>query len=475
MKLKILQLTVKGWSTTNRSGFSLVEIILSLAILALLTVALIGNFIYSQESAVVAGAKSRAAFLAEEGLEATRNIRDAAFTNLVDGNYGLATSSNQWVFFGTQDVTGIYTRQIQISTPSANRKQIISQVTWQQTPQRTGTISLITYLTNWVATAGPVIGNWALPTEQSTYNASGNNDGWKVTVQGNYAYMVRVDGTPDFLIIDISDLDFPTLVGSLSLTGIPQAIVVSGNYAYVGSRQDNQDLQIIDISNPSLPTVAGTYDAAGNNDVVSIVLSGNTAYLARTLDASNPEITVVNVTNPASVTLVGSLNLGGTASGIVLIGSYLYVSNYNTSGELYVVNVSVPATPTVAATLNLTGNSTGLSIAGAGTTVYVGRTGGEVRAVDVSTPASPAQMGTYAAGANVTDLSLGDSYLFLVNSGSNPEFRVLDVTNPNSITLLGSLNVPGSGANGIFYDATLDRAFLATPNNNPEFIIIQPS
>ncbi len=477
MKLKILQSTARGWLTTRQLGFSLVEIILALAILALLTVALIGNFIYSQESAVVAGAKSRATFLAEEGLEATRNIRDADFANLVDGNYGLATSSNQWIFSGTQDVTDIYTRQIQISTPSANRKQVISQVTWQQTAQRAGNISLTTYLTNWVATVSG-IGNWALPVQQSVYNAAGNQDGWKVVTQGNYAYMVRVDGTPDFLIIDISNLASPTLTGSLSLTGIPQAITVSGNYAYIGSRQDNQDLQIVNITNPSLPTMAGTYDAAGTNDVLSIVISGTTAYLARTLDAANPEITVVNVTNPAAVTLVGSLSLANTASDIVLIGSYLYVSNYNTSGELYVVDVSVPATPIVAATLNLTGTSTGLSIAGAGTTVFVGRTGGEVRAVDVSTPSSPVQMGTYAAGANVTDMSLGNSntYLFLSTSATTNNFRVINVSNPSAITLVGSMSLTGASAgNGIFYDSLLDRAFVVGASNTSEFYIIQPS
>ena len=477
MIIKILPLTAKERLTISKaSGFSLVEIVLASAIFVLLVSALIGNLIYTQESAVVAGARARAVFLAEEGLEASRNIRDAAFANLVDGNYGLASSSNQWIFLGTQDVTDIYTRQIQISTPSANRKQIVSQVTWQQTPQRTGTVSLTTYLTNWLASAG--IGNWALPLQQSVYNAAGNQDAWKVVVQGNYAYMVRLDGTPDFLIIDISNLAAPTLTGSLSLNGIPQAITVSGNYAYVGSRLDTEDLQIIDISNPALPTVAGTYNAAGTNDVVSIAISGSTAYLSRTFDAANPEITVVNVSNPASVTLVGSLNLANTASDVVLIGSYLYVSNYNTSGELYVVDVSVPATPTIAATVNLTGSSTGLSITGAGSIVYVGRTGGEVRAVDVSTPTSPIAAGSFNAGASVQDLSLGNSntYLFVSDSGASGGFHVLDVSNPNSITQISTLNLMGGRAgNGIFYDSTLDRAFIASANNSSELIILQPS
>lgn len=467
---------IKARWNTKYSAFSLVEIVLALAILVLVAASVVVNFIYSQESAVVSGSRARATFLAEEGLEAVRNIRDAGFANLVDGNYGLASSSNQWIFSGSQDVTDIYTRQIQISTPSANHRQVISQVTWQQTAQRTGSVSLTTYLTNWIATAG--VGNWSLPLQQAVYNASGNKDGLKVKVSGNYAYVVRNDGTPDFLIIDISNLSSPTLVGSLSLTGIPQNVTVSGNYAYIGSRQDNQDLQIINISNPSLPTVAGTYDAAGTNDVVHIVVSGTTAYLTRTLDASNPEIVVVNVTNPAAVSLVGSLDLGGTASDAVLIGSYLYVSNYNTSAELYVVDVSTPATPIVAATLNLTGTSTGLSIAGAGSVVFIGRTAGEVRAVDISTPTSPIQLGSYAAGSNVTDLSLGNenTYLFISTSATSNNFRVLDVSNTSAISLLGSLSVTGtSAANGIYYDTALDRAFVVGASNTSEFYVIQPS
>lgn len=476
MKSKILQSTTKVWWNTSTFGFSLVEIILSLAVLALLTTALIGNFIYSQESVMVAGSRARATMLADEGLAAVRNIRDASFANLVDGNYGLATSSNQWVFSGSQDVTEYFTRQIQISTPSANRKQVVSQVTWPQNLQRTGTVTLTTYLTNWMATAG--IGNWAAPLQQAIYNASGNQDGFKVQVQGNYVYLVRLDGTPDFLIIDISNLAAPTLTGSLSLSGIPQDLTISGDYAYVASRLDNQELQVIDISNKAVPAVVGTFDAGGANDAVSLQISGSTLYMSRTFDAGNPEIVLVNVTNPVLPTQIGTLNLPNTASDIALVGSYLYVSNYNTSAEFYIVDVSIPTTPSIASSLDLTGNSTGLSVVSDGTYAYVGRTGGEVRAIDVSDPNSPLAMGTFAAGSNVRDLSLGNSnnYLFLVDSGASDGFHVLNVTNRNSLTQVGVFNLPGgSAANGVFYDATLDRAFIASAGNSNELVILQPS
>ncbi len=137
-------------------GFSTIETLLASSILVLIVTAFMGAFIYGSESTALAGQRARATFLAEEGLEASRNIRDAGFSNLTDGTKGLAISGNQWTFSGSSDLTdSFYTRQITISTIDSSRKQVTSAVTWQQNPQRTGSVSLVTYLTNWKASAAP--------------------------------------------------------------------------------------------------------------------------------------------------------------------------------------------------------------------------------------------------------------------------------------------------------------------------------
>ena len=147
MKLGLSTSIAKAWSNTR--GFSLVEVLLASSLFALLVTVLVGAYLYGQESTSLAGRRVQASFLANEGLEATRNIRDNSFGNLSDGVYGLVISGNQWIFSGSSDITDIFTRQITISTVDADRKQIDAQVTWQQNPQRTGTVSLVTYLTNW--------------------------------------------------------------------------------------------------------------------------------------------------------------------------------------------------------------------------------------------------------------------------------------------------------------------------------------
>ena len=105
-------------------GFTLIEAILGLAIFVLIVSGLASALIYAWRSGAVAGDRQRAVFYAAEGLEATRNIRDASFANLVDGVYGLAVSANVWTFSGSSDSTGIFQRQISISTVDANTKQI---------------------------------------------------------------------------------------------------------------------------------------------------------------------------------------------------------------------------------------------------------------------------------------------------------------------------------------------------------------
>ena len=139
------------WLNTNsRTGFSLVEVLLSAAMLAFLVTALVGALIVGRESVATSGAQNRAVFLAEEGLEAARDVRKDAYANLTDGMHGVVMSTNKWVFSGTSDTTDIFTRVITVSAAGTDRKQVVSTITWQQTASRTGTVTLTTYLTNWM-------------------------------------------------------------------------------------------------------------------------------------------------------------------------------------------------------------------------------------------------------------------------------------------------------------------------------------
>jgi len=129
-------------------GFSLVEIVLASGVLALLSLIFLGILTYGQESTIRAAQRERAIFLAQEGLEAARSIRDQNFTNLTVGNFGLS-ATNQWNLSVQPDVNDIFTRTISIADVNSQTKQVISKVQWKQSGVGVVDVSFTTLFTDW--------------------------------------------------------------------------------------------------------------------------------------------------------------------------------------------------------------------------------------------------------------------------------------------------------------------------------------
>jgi len=170
----------------NQAGFSLVEVMLSVAVFALIATVLVGAVIYARESANVAGQRTRATFLAQEGVEAVRAIRDQDFTTLAAGTYGLNVVAGRWALVPTPDVTDGFTRSVAISVQSETAMQITVTVNWNQTLQRTGTIARTENLTDWRpqhkahGKVGGVLayGNGGTSGDGISYRIMGKNNQW---------------------------------------------------------------------------------------------------------------------------------------------------------------------------------------------------------------------------------------------------------------------------------------------------------
>lgn len=456
----------------SSQGFSLLEVLLSIALFSLITVAFIGAILSSQQSTLTTGKRARAVFFAEEGLEAVRNIRDASFSNLTDGTFGVTTSSNTWVLSGESTQVDGFTRSVSIATIDSKSKYVTSTVLWQQDARRMGSISFVTLLSNWAA-AG--IGDWSAPRQETVSDLATNNDGLKIQVQGNYAYEVQNDGTPDFVIFDVSSTTLPVVKGSLSLSGAPTNIFVLGNYAYVTSDNNSRELQIINITNPLAPVLTGTYNASGSANATGVFVTGTTAYVVRA-SSSDDELLVVNVTVPAVPVLLDSLNLGAAGSDVIVLQNYAYISSESNSQELQVVNVTNPLLISQVGSLNLAGNNNANTLTGFDSIIVLGEAGGDLDVISVSTPSSPSLLGSLnIGGGNINDVALGNSnqYAYLGTSYGSAEFFVADITTPASPVPLGSLNLTGN-INGVAYSESLDRAFGAGSDNSREFYVLAP-
>jgi len=135
-------------------GQSLIELIVAVAIFGIAVSSIAIFLLDSYVSGRLAQEITQANFLAEEGLEAAKSIRDNKWANLTVGDHGLAITGNNWVFQGTSEdlstqfKTGAI-RVVSVENIGSGRRKVTSRVGWQFSEGRPKEISLVTYLTNW--------------------------------------------------------------------------------------------------------------------------------------------------------------------------------------------------------------------------------------------------------------------------------------------------------------------------------------
>jgi Tfp pilus assembly protein PilV len=209
------------WSITSLKdsrGFSVVEVLLAATVFGFLVTGLIGALVYGRAGTASAGDRQRAVMLAEEGIEATRNIGNAAYANLVNGTHGLAQSGGVWTLSGSSDTNSVYTRQISISSVDSDRKTIVATVSWPQPGGTTSSVTLTGRMTNWLANlpapvTGPTMMAYSKTTTTPFYRT------WNGTTWSAEASAQAVIGNINYVVLKSSRTRNEAILGTQTSTG----------------------------------------------------------------------------------------------------------------------------------------------------------------------------------------------------------------------------------------------------------------
>ncbi|MFC1656533.1 hypothetical protein ACFL14_01015 [Patescibacteria group bacterium] len=343
-------------------SFTITELLIALAIFAILASSIIYVIIDALESSRASKDRSIASNLGQEGLEIVRNIRNRDYSSLVNGTYGLVFSGNEWTLSPTPElIQDRFTREIIISDYATNEKLINSKISWQLRPGRNLNINFESILSNWKGSA-PTIPSWTNPYLASTLDLPGNSNGLQIDVVDNLAYIVRSNGTiNEFVIVDVSIPNNPQMLGSIDLGASGKDVVVSEDYAYVATDHNSQELTVINISNSSNPQIIGSYDAPKNANTYSVNIQDSTVYLGRA-SSNGDELFSIDVSDPSSPTLLDSINLNGAARSIELLSNYAYVANSFDNQELQIINISDPNNISIISSYDVGGNQDAYSV-----------------------------------------------------------------------------------------------------------------
>jgi Tfp pilus assembly protein PilV len=191
----------------TRPGSLLIEALIAIAVFAIFLGGIGIALVLGERSTIIAGDRSRAAFLAEQQLEAVRQMRTVDFDSVTTGNHGLELTAAGWSFSGTLVKSNGFTTWISVTSKGTDWMEVGSHVIWNFGNTRSGSVVLSTQLTNWRKAA--TVGNWAAMSRISNQSISGSPEFQSIAVNGSYAYATSDQASQARLILARRHMAWP--------------------------------------------------------------------------------------------------------------------------------------------------------------------------------------------------------------------------------------------------------------------------
>lgn len=405
----------------NAKGQSLVELLVAIAVAAVMIPAILVGFVSSREGQAQQSQRLLAVPLLKEAEEAVRSVREKGWSNIAtNGTYNPIVSGGTWGLATGSASTNGYTRSIAISDVSPldpSIKKIVATVSWN-TPFASS-VSSTTYLSRYISNAE------FIQTTQADFNV-GSKSGVTVTNTSGGEVVLGAGGSADWCNPNasiIAQLDLPK-------SGIANAISAYEGKAIAGTGENASGVSLASINisntNPPVPTIAGTFDGYKTNDVY---LDNNYGYIAT--DTNAKEVIIVDLISHQEVGYFNTPRIDDARS-IYVLGNRGYVTAGN---YLYIFDLTskTGSRPQVGNDLFFLGSATSVVVKG-----------------------------------NYAYVSLASSII---------EMQIIDISNPQSWQNTGWANVNGTDGKRVFVNQSNTRAYLATSadESKREFFIIDIS
>ena len=212
--------------------------------------------------------------------------------------------------------------------------------------------------------------------------------------------------------------------GRCELSGQPREIAVDGNYAYIISQSA---LDVVDFSNPASPTLIGSWTESSY--LTDVVKHGDYLYIA---GGSDDGLILLDVSSPESPVLENSLDIGYSGIKLDLEYPYAYV---HTSTGLKIIDVGDPSS------LSLVGEAENLDngeqdvVADGGIVLcgydsYFSSFLG-LHFLDVSDPTDPVFIGE--TGKSARNIAINGDLAYVAYALSSDQFAIYDISDPASL------------------------------------------
>ena len=234
-----------------------------------------------------------------------------------------------------------------------------------------------------------------------------------------------VDGS-SLILVNISNPALPELRKNVTLNFTGLDVIIRNGLAYVGG---TTSLAIYNVSDPANPILVSTF---ATGPIYTLAKEGDVLFLA----AAGQRVQLLDVSNPASPTLLATLPEVSFADTVKIAGNRLYVAG----NSFAIYDISVPSRPRL---LGLPRAQTESSFTGAngmtadGAFMFHGTSieNEGLYLVDAANPSQPGRIGQLKLTGRIEGADWADNHLFLAHGWSWDIVEWGPATNAPVITL----------------------------------------
>ena len=497
----------------NKSGFSLVEILLAITIFAIFTIGITYLSLDTLERDAKVVLSNEALMYAQEGLEATRNIRDKSYLALTNGDHGLNFAQNSWSFgLAPERVDNFYDRTITVFDVYRNEdgdideegtifdpdtKRIDSQVSWLQNGIIPREVTLTEYVSNWrgddwIETTCTEFDTGTFDTSEtiemegepddncgvkiaeieqaSTFQVSADVGSHcsDVKVDGNYAYVSINKTNGGFGVINITNKSNPSVLTTKDVGGKGRYVNKIGDVVYVGVEKNNAGMVALYVANPANPVTKASIGSSAYGNRAD--KTGDYLYIPFEKTTGSLWIYRVIISGGSStVQSVRNINYGDAIRYILIRGAYAYLGLYDDTIGFRILSLTDPTNPTNAGSLSVGEEVNAIALDG--NIAYLGTqsSSNSLKIVNISNPAAPAQISTIDVGGQIQDLVVTGGYVYAAVDSPHDGLAAVNVSNPYIPTLAYTLDVQGKGT-GVDTDGSY--IYVTTDTANKGLVIV---
>jgi len=234
------------------------------------------------------------------------------------------------------------------------------------------------------------------------------------------------------MILDISDHNYPTLIGSFRTQNLVYSLAIHNNYAILACGSDG--VLVIDISDSHNPTFITDFDLGNQNwDARKIKIQSNYAFVCGSLNNANLYIIdISNILNPETIVYDDS----DYYFDFVVEGDYIYAVHH----ELYVIDITQINNPTLINSLDCCHWFPSIELQN-GIAYIIDDDNGALKIVDISNPNDLILLCVFDDfQANPSNIIIDDDLAYTIGSG----LAVININDPANPLLIQEIDYSGN-------------------------------